>query len=96
MKDQNLPHALRGGHLQHGAGGSMKDYMRVERNKAKQKALENFEHLVSIRDTKSELRKEHNYWKNKKGKKNLKITSEKSESKEPNVYNTRIMVRKGH
>lgn len=52
-----------------------------------------FEHLVSARDSRSELRKEHNYWKAKKGKKNLRITSEPSGQ---GNYTSRIMVRKGH
>jgi hypothetical protein len=53
-----------------------------------------FEHLVSERDTQSELRKEHDYWNHKKGKKNLKYSSHPD--KESGVYNTRILVRKGH
>lgn len=52
-----------------------------------------FEHLMSERDTPEELRKEHDYWKNKKGKKNLHIISRPSSEK--GVYNTQIYMKKG-
>lgn len=58
------------------------------------KKKSNFESLVSMRDTKQELRKEHDYWKNIKGPKNIKITSRPDTEKD--VYNTRVEVRKGY
>ena len=67
--------------------------MKNPAQKALNKKKGNFEHLVTARDSRSELRKEHNYWKNKKGKKNLKISSEPSGQ---GNYTSRILVRKGH
>lgn len=70
-----------------------------EKKGAKAKALsakmgkKHFEHLVSARDSRANLRKEHDYWKATKGKKNLRISSEPSGG---GNYTSRIEVRKGH
>ncbi len=59
----------------------------------KSKALNNFEHLVSMRASRPEVKDELNYWKAKKGKKNLSIQSNKAD--ETGNHSVRVMVRKG-